>query len=110
MNRPQTKAEQRAVLARQVEEFLAGGGAIKEYRMGETALVDGNYNNRNIIIEHQGPRTRTPVPEAVAAIETRRRAGKRSSAPTRRTAQPRQRRKVIYDDFGEPLRTIWIDE
>jgi len=111
MNRPPTKAEQRAKLAQQVEDFLARGGAIQEYRMGESSLQDGNYNCRNIVIEKSGPNTRTPVPEVVAAIESRRRASRRTSPPSTRTArQPRQRRKVIYDDFGEPLRTIWVDE
>lgn len=110
MNRPQTKAEQRAKLAQQVEDYLARGGAIKEYKMGESSLVDGNYNSRNIVIEHTGPRTRTPVPDVVAAIDARRRAGKRTTAAKPRGAQPRQRRKTIYDDFGEPLRTVWVDD
>lgn len=110
MNRPTTKAEQRAKLAQQIEDYLAGGGAIKQFQMGESGLVDGNYSNRNIVIEHTGPQTRTPVPDVVAAIESRRRAGKRTSAPKPASRQPRQRRKVIYDDFGEPLRTIWVDE
>jgi len=109
MNRPSTKSEQRAKLSQQVEEFLARGGSIQKLQMGETGLVDGNYNSRNIVIEKTTPATRTPVPEVVASIEARRRAGKRTSTPKPRTAQPRQRRKIIYDDFGEPLRTIWVD-
>jgi len=110
MNRPPTKAELRAQHAKQVEEYLARGGKINTYDMGESALVDGNYNTRHIVIEKTQPATRTPVPEVVAAIDARRRSGRRSATPKAQANRPRQRRKVIYDDFGEPLRTIWVDE
>jgi hypothetical protein len=58
------------------------------------------------------PRTeRTFVPEVVAAIEARRQDTrlKRQRAP-KRSRLPTPRRKVVYDDFGEPIRKVWIDE
>ena len=53
---------------------------------------------------------RTLVPEVVAAIEERRKALLKRTPKGRRQRSPQPRRKVIYDDFGEPLRKVWIDE
>lgn len=52
----------------------------------------------------QQPRSeRTYVPEVVAAIEQRRKSMNSKPKPVKR--QPRK--KIIYDDFGEPLRWEW---
>lgn len=107
-NRP-TKAQLRREHEQQINEFLAHGGKIQQVKMGATGLVDGKYNTRNIQI-NPAKQSRTPIPEVVAAIEARRRSGaKRRPEPV--TSRHRKRRqKVIYDDFGEPLRTVWVDE
>jgi hypothetical protein len=50
------------------------------------------------------------VPEVVAAIEARRK-DKMSGKPQRKRSRlPQPRRKIIYDDFGEPVRRIWVDD
>jgi hypothetical protein len=51
------------------------------------------------------PKTdRTYVPEVVAALEARKQKPAVSKAKPRRP-----RKKLIYDDFGEPLRWEWVD-
>lgn len=109
MNRHPTKAEIKQEHDRQIQEFLAKGGKIKNFEMGASALVDGKYNTRNIVIEKKPYQTRTPVPEALAAIDSRRRASPARKSPVKRRPEVRKQ-KVIYDDFGEPLRTVWVDE
>ena len=66
------------------------------------------FLNRRLFVE---PRTsRTLVPEVVAAIEARRQTMlKRTPAP-KRSRLPKPRRKIIYDDFGEPLRKVWVED
>jgi hypothetical protein len=46
------------------------------------------------------------VPEVIAAIDERRNA----KPATKPTTKPRTKKKIIYDDFGEPLRWIWVEE
>ncbi len=53
----------------------------------------------------QSPRaTRTDLSQVAAAIDARKKRGKRRSA--KRTGP---RRRLVYDDFGEPLRWVWED-
>lgn len=87
-----------------IADFLAQGGTIKCVPPGATGLIDGRYHTRHIRIERTHE-TRTPIPEVVAAIEARR-PGKKTS---KTTAKPKHQsyRKVVYDDFGEPVRVIW---
>jgi hypothetical protein len=49
------------------------------------------------------------VPEVVAAIEARR-IQKTRHKPRFNSRTPSRQRKIIYDDFGEPLRRIWQEE
>ena len=67
------------------------------------------FLNRTLFVE---PKTqRTLVPDVVAAIEARRQAKlKRRTPAPKRSRLPQRRRKVIYDDFGEPLRKVWVEE
>ena len=63
------------------------------------------FLNRRLFVEPKNPRT--PIPEVVAAIEARRLQKYRRKSPQKRRLPP-PRRKIIYDDFGEPLRRIWL--
>lgn len=108
MNKRPSKADIRQLHAQQIADFLSKGGCIKSFDMGATGLVDGKYNTRQIVIEKKPDTSRTPVPEVLATIDARRRSNYKShSAPKKPT---KSRKKVIYDDFGEPLRTVWVDE
>jgi len=66
------------------------------------------FLNRRLFIEP--PLPRTPIPEVVAAIEARRALRLRRQPVRKRNRLPKPRRKVIYDDFGEPLRRLWVDD
>lgn len=102
-----TKSQLRQEHARKIDEFLAHGGKIQQVRPGATGLIDGKYNTRHIVIGTGVPKTRTPIPEVTAAIDARR----RKKPATQVKIQPTKRhRKVVFDDFGEPIRTVWIDE
>ncbi len=106
-----TKADIRAHLERETEHFLDAGGQVEKIPRGlsgRDARESMMLPSRSLFIEPSI--ARTPIPEVIAAIEARRKALiKRTQAP-KRSRLPRRRRKMLYDDFGEPLRRIWIDD
>jgi hypothetical protein len=101
------KDQQRERLRRQIEEFLARGGHIDSVAPGVSGR-DDNLRPPPATHFSQGPRpSRTPVPEVVAAIELRRQRNSIKRKAAGRASKPK--RRLIYDDFGEPLRWEWID-
>lgn len=103
-----TKAELRDQLSAEVTQFLNKGGEIKQVEMGASGLVDGRYNQQNKPFDRTPPQERTPVHGLLATIDARRKQKSSSSVPQKHVS--RTRKKIIYDDFGEPVRTVWIDE
>lgn len=102
-----TKAELRAQLAQEMEHFLSKGGAISSVDQGVSGRETGTpflATTRELFIEPRAERTQ--IPEVIAALEARRKPARTAPA----TIRKRQRRKVIYDDFGEPLRRVWSDD
>ena len=102
-----TKAELRAQLAEEMEQYLDQGGAIKTVDQGVSGRETGaplRPATRELFIEPRAERTQ--IPEVIAALEARRKPARKPPPTTRR----RKRRKVIYDDFGEPLRHVWSDD
>ncbi len=110
MKKTVSKADIRDQLHRETERFLKRGGEVQEIPQGKSGKDPGDpplFLNRSLFVEPKTPRTL--VPEVVAAIEARRKSKARPKVPRKgRLQQPR--RKVIYDDFGEPLRKIWVDD
>lgn len=101
----------RAELEQETARFLRHGGEVENVPRGVSGKDPGDapiFLNRRLFVEPPAPRT--PVPEVVAAIEARRRLPPKRSQARKRSRLPQPRRKVIYDDFGEPLRKIWVDE
>lgn len=111
LKKPVSKADLRDELQRETERFLKQGGHVQNIPSGISGKDPGDpplFLNRRLFIEPRGQRTL--VPEVVAAIEARRRQ-KNQRKPQRKPSRlPRPRRKIIYDDFGEPLRKVWVDE
>lgn len=110
LKKPVSKADLRNELLRETERFLKKGGAVNEIPQGLSGKDPGDppiFLNRRLFVEPRTPRTL--VPEVVAAIEARRQQKYRPKPQPKRRL-PRPRRKVIYDDFGEPLRRVWTDE
>jgi len=106
-----TKAEIRAHLERDMTRFLDKGGHIEKIPRGISGRDEGQsmmLPSRSLFIEPS--LERTPVPEVVAAIEARRKAKLKRTPAAKRSRGPQRRRKTLYDDFGEPLRRVWVDE
>lgn len=98
-----TKAELRAELERQIQEYLQTGGEVKDIPRG----VSGQLDNRNPFsaMGQNPPRQgRTPVDDVVQALEAR----KNPHTNVKKSKRPRK--KLITDDFGEPLRWVWVDD
>lgn len=97
-------------IRQQMDEFLARGGRVRTVPPG--ASGDDESDSRRA---HQRsftpkpPATRTPLPDVVAAIEARKKLRKQAVAP-KRALRRQPRRRMVYDDFGEPLRWEWVDD
>ncbi len=106
MNKRPTKAERRKELEQSVQEFLNKGGVVNQVVSGASALEDGAYHRNSFVFGHP-KQDRTPVPETLAAIDARRKA--KTQKPSHSFSK-RPKKKIIYDDFGEPVREIWVEE
>ena len=98
-----TKAELRAELERQIQDYLHTGGVVQAVPRGQSGQLD----NRNLFgsLGQNPPRQeRTPVDKAGQALEAR----KHPHSNIKKSKRPRK--KLLTDDFGEPLRWIWVEE
>lgn len=105
-----SKAAVRNELEAAMERFLQEGGTVKDVPSGVSAWEPGTRPPPSRPLFEEPRAERTPVPEVVATIEARREAMKNKRKPVRKTRTQRSRRRIIYDDFGEPLRHVWVDE
>jgi hypothetical protein len=98
-----TKADLRRQLEHQMEAYLREGGEVLEIPRGLSGRDSLNGPLPTPPFVSEEPRAnRTYVNDVVAAIEARR----KPVAPVK--SKPRRpRKKIIYDDFGEPLRWVW---
>ncbi|PLW82693.1 hypothetical protein CWI75_08915 [Kineobactrum sediminis] len=111
MKKPVTKADLRAALEQETKQFLNTGGTVDAVPLGTSGkdpLAAPLHLTQRLFLEPRAERT--PVPEVVATIEARRRALRKRSARQTRTVRSQPKRKTIYDDFGEPLRKIWVED
>jgi hypothetical protein len=106
MNKRPTKAQTRHELELKVQEFINNGGTVEEVNSGATGLEDGAYHRNSFVFGHP-KQERTPVPEALNAIDSRRRVKPEKTAYS---PPKRPHKKIIYDDFGEVVREIWVEE
>lgn len=106
MKPTKTKRQLREELDQQINEFIVHGGSVREVPRG----LSGRENAHGPLVsifDGQGSEDRTPVPEVVAAIEARR----KPQPPIHKSnAKPRPRKRVVLDDFGQPLRWEWVEE
>jgi hypothetical protein len=111
LKKPVSKADVRAELQQEMKRFLERGGEVENIAQGisgKDASDPPLFLNRRLFVEPPAPRT--PIPEVIAAIEARRRLPPKRSTVRKRSRLPQPRRKIIYDDFGEPLRRVWADD
>ncbi len=102
-----SKADVRDEIEQQIQDFLGRGGEVKKVRTGTSGLNDGEPHPSMAF--DRPKQDRTPVPEVVAAIDARR-TSKTNDKKTPTKIKKRPKKKIIYDDFGEPLREVWVDE
>lgn len=110
MKKSVSKADIRDELLEETERFLKRGGLVENIPQGISGKDPGDpplFLNRRLFLEPKTPRTL--VPEVIAAIEARRRE-KFARKPQRKRSRLPPKRKTIYDDFGEPLRRVWVEE
>jgi hypothetical protein len=101
------KADLRNDLDRDVESFLAKGGRIVSVEAGETALESRVAPLRTPIFNEPST-SRTPLDDVVATLDERRKT--QSKRPPKRGFKPQPKKRVIYDDFGEAVRTVWSED
>lgn len=103
------KRDKRREIARQVEQFLKCGGEVKQVARGVSGWdpAAGPLRPGRAYTERE---PRTPVPEIVAAVELRRQLVRKPQRRRKTKMRRKPVRKLIYDDFGEPLRYEWRDE
>lgn len=102
--KPPTKAELRKQLQRQVKAYLSSGGKVHSVARGISGRESSQPLSRVLF---DGPKeNRTYVNDIVASIESRKK--KSVAKPAKIAKKPKL--KTIYDDFGEPLRKVWVDE
>jgi hypothetical protein len=104
------KAALRQELEQATQRYLSQGGEVSRVPAGASAWEVGTRPppSRPLFAEPGAPRT--PVGDVIARLEARREAMK---ARRKRTAKPRRqraRKRVIYDDFGEPVRRVWEED
>lgn len=103
MIKVKTKKEIRQELDDEVNRFLSKGGSIKDIEQGASGKEMGVNINHSIPLNVE-KQTRTPLTDEVNALDER----KKSKHHNEKTASStRPKKKIIYDDFGEPLREIW---
>ena len=96
-----SKQEIRHELNQQIQDFLERGGNVTQVERG----VSGNIENNNLfrMSAQIEPRAdRTPLTDVVQTLEER----KHNKNKHAKTAK-RPRKKLIVDDFGDPIRWVW---
>ena len=106
--KPPSKEELRQALERQVTTFLSRGGRIHCIDRGETALDKRSAPLRTPIF-NQPKSDRTPLTDVINTLDQRRTDRLKRRPAIERMRKPPPRKKILYDDFGEALRTIWTD-
>ena len=104
MNKRPTKREIRQQMNNEVDQYLNKGGEVREFQRGESGLINGKIDDRSSGFE-QGRQKRTPLLEELKAVDER----KKADSPPSPAKSNRPRKKIIYDDFGEPVREVWIE-
>ena len=110
MTKRPSKREMRERLNSDVEAFIKSGGELRQIEKGMSGL--GHQSESAIAFEQK--KDRTPVDDVLKTIdskrqqlkEARRLKGRYNASATSKSTQ-RAKKKIIYDDFGEPLRVVW---
>lgn len=107
MSLPPKKSDLRKQIAELTEAYVRRGGEVQKIPRGISGRDAAEGPLRPTTFQTGQPaRDATPLTDVVKTIEARRKARSVKLKP----AKPKPRRKLIYDDFGEPLRWTWVEE
>ncbi len=103
MTPQKSKNEQRQELSQLIKEFVESGGEVVRVPSG----ISGNENNNNLFrsssqFEPKGDRT--PLTDVVKTLEERK---QQKSTKTNVIKSSKPKKKLIVDDFGDPVRWVW---
>ena len=105
MKRPITKAQKRALLEQEMQNYLSKGGEVEEVDQG----ISGRENPMQALLPvlfNEKTLKRTDARAELNKVDARKHPKK--NAPV---ARAKTKKKVpVYDDFGEILRWVWDDE
>ena len=102
-----TKRELRAELDQQLAEYLRSGGKVKEVPRGASGRIDPKGPLTPLFTPRSSDDAlagRTPLNHVVATLEARRKG------PVKPPRKKRPQKRVILDDFGQPLRWEWVED
>lgn len=105
MKPTKTKAEIRRELESQVDAFLREGGNVSTLAQGVSGREIGQALPP-VSFDKKPEVSRTPVNDVVQAIEERKHPPRSAKPITRR----RQKKVLLCDDFGEPIRWVWSED
>jgi len=97
----------REELHRKTKEFLSKGGEIRRCDHGETGQPFDKPRNKSVFVTPSPSKTRTYLNDVISRLDSRKKKNKKPIVSKK--IRPVPKKKVIYDDFGEPVREIWID-
>lgn len=100
---------QRERIRQQTAEFLARGGRIRRVPSGTTGMDPDKRRPASSMFSGER-QSRTEIPEVVAAIEARKMSMRKRHRTSSRRRKPQPTRRLVYDDFGEPLRWEWVND
>lgn len=103
MNTHTTKAEKREALNAEIERYLSKGGKVDAVPQG----VSGRENPEKALLPAlfaEKASTRTDARNALKSLDSRKKHATANNKPKRPTKKP------VYDDFGELLRWVWVDD
>jgi hypothetical protein len=103
VNSRPSKADKRAALNKEMEDFLSDGGKVNSVDQG----VSGRENPTKALLPvlfNEKSGSRTDARDALNTMDSR----KPHKNNTKTIKRPKK--KPVYDDFGELLRWVWVDE
>tara|TARA_B110000503_G_scaffold2295_1_gene3039 strand:- start:13291 stop:13611 length:321 start_codon:yes stop_codon:yes gene_type:complete len=104
VNKIPTKADLRDELQRQIDQFTCKGGKIEKIDKGVTGRESPHASLKTPLF-NEPKITRTPLTDVIAALDAR----SKSKSALKQKSKPKPKEKIIYDDFGEPLRKVWTN-
>lgn len=109
IKKPASKEQQRREIDAQIEAFLRAGSEVDEVPRGVSGrdFADGALRTEPWQ-SGEKKSDRTYLPDVVDTLEKRRRDKTAHTKAIVKNKKPH--RRLIYDDFGEPLRWVWVDE